>query len=107
MENTGVAAQLAFQIAALTGAQESVRATVVPQGRMPLWGRSIALASQCRCRLPQCTVGRNCLNFRRTIPPAFARGLWNTGVAASAGAGSGTAGEGYVRFALVCEPGIL
>ena len=97
-------------IAALTGPQEGVRATVetfrqrrdafvgalngigwpvpVPAATMYVWAK-----------LPEPWENNS---------TGFCAGLVEyTGVAASAGAGFGKAGEGYVRFALVHEPAVL
>jgi aspartate/methionine/tyrosine aminotransferase len=97
-------------IAALTGSQEVVRETVktfrdrrdafiktlnrigwdvpTPEATMYVWAK-----------LPA-PWQNNSVEFCSELVAA-------TGVAASPGAGFGKAGEGYVRFALVCEPEIL
>nr|MCU0516145.1 aminotransferase class I/II-fold pyridoxal phosphate-dependent enzyme [Oscillatoria sp. Prado101] len=97
-------------IAALTGPQEGVRATVetfrqrrdafvgalngigwsvpVPAATMYVWAK-----------LPE--------RWEKDSIGFCARLVEYTGVAASAGAGFGKAGEGYVRFALVHEPAVL
>lgn len=97
-------------IAALTGPQESVQATVevfrqrrdafvtalnrigwsvpTPTATMYVWAK-----------LPE-PWSQNSMEFCKKMVEA-------TGVAASPGAGFGKSGEGYVRFALVHEPAIL
>ena len=97
-------------IAALTGPQEGVQATVKTfrQRRdafvMALnrigWQVPLSTATMyVWAKLPECW-SQNSMEFCTRMVEA-------TGVAASPGAGFGKWGEGYVRFALVHEPAIL
>ncbi|MBW4495769.1 MAG: LL-diaminopimelate aminotransferase [Oscillatoria princeps RMCB-10] len=97
-------------IAALTGPQEGVRATVETFRQR----RDAFVGALNRIGWPVPVPAATMYVWAKLPEPwennsaGFCAGLVEaTGVAASAGAGFGKAGEGYVRFALVHEPAVL
>jgi aspartate/methionine/tyrosine aminotransferase len=97
-------------IAALTGPQDTVKATVATfQQRRDAFVKAL---DQMGWHVPIPTAT---MYIWAKLPPAWATDsigfctqlVEQTGVAVSPGAGFGKAGEGYVRFALVHDPSIL
>lgn len=97
-------------IAALTGSQESVQRTVATFRQRR--DAAVQALHQIGWQVP---IPPATMYIWAALPPAWAMDsvsfckqlVQHTGVALSPGAGFGTAGEGYVRFALVHEPPIL